>query len=86
MTPAQCKAGRLLLGWSQSRLGGHCNISSAAIRIFESTGRMPTGYDGTTQDGRVAAVRTALEAAGIEFVQEGGDSAGVRLHKPSANV
>ena len=47
---------------------------------------MPTGYDGTTQNGRVAAVRTALEAAGIEFVQEGGDSAGVRLHKPSANV
>ncbi|WP_342670594.1 XRE family transcriptional regulator [Belnapia rosea] len=30
----------------------------------------------------LAAIRTALEAAGIEFIPENGGGAGVRLRKP----
>ena len=38
----------------------------------------------TPYDRTVAAIRDALEAAGVEFIAENGGGAGVRLSKPSA--
>ena len=37
----------------------------------------------TLRDRTLAAIRAALESAGVEFIPENGGGAGVRLRKPS---
>lgn len=73
LTPAQCRAARALLGWTQAILADRAGVARRTIAHFE-VGR------------RVLLVRTrreiaaTLERAGIEFVwpmQTGGE--GVRL-------
>jgi transcriptional regulator with XRE-family HTH domain len=58
LTPEQSKEARALLNWSQVRLGAKCNLSEGTIRDFESGRR-------TLRPQRVAAIRLALEAAGV---------------------
>ncbi|WP_428032799.1 helix-turn-helix domain-containing protein [Ancylobacter sp.] len=70
------KAARALLGWSQTDLANASAISEPTIKRLES-------QDGEL-GGRVdtaAAIRAALEAAGIIFVDENGEGPGVRLKK-----
>lgn len=63
ITPEQCRAARRLLNWSMVRLGARSNLSETAIRNFEERLRvMPA-------DSR-AAIRAALEAAGVIFDEE----------------
>ena len=72
MTPDQCLGARELLGWSRARLAGRAGCSDAAIRFFETgqhKGILPT----------YQSIRTALEAAGVEFI--GGDAPGVCLRR-----
>jgi ribosome-binding protein aMBF1 (putative translation factor) len=71
MTPAQCRAARALIGWSQEEL--FCGIEGreATIANFE-LGKRP--YDRTLDE-----LRAALEAAGVEFTN--GAQPGVRLKK-----
>ncbi len=40
----------------------------------------------TPHPNNLAAIRTALEAAGIEFIPENGGGAGVRMRKPEATT
>jgi len=68
MTPAQCRAARALLNWSQDELASVSLVAKTTIALFEL--RKP--YDRTLDD-----IRDALEAAGIEFT-DGGEP-GVRL-------
>jgi len=77
VTPAQMKAARLLLGWNQILLGARSGTSVHTVRMFERSGHGSKLYGRTDQVDAVAAVRTALEAAGIEFTD--GDAPGVRL-------
>ena len=42
------------------------------------------GADGTPRAATVAAIRAALETAGVEFIAENGGGPGVRLRKGSA--
>jgi transcriptional regulator with XRE-family HTH domain len=72
-SPAQCRAARGLLKWSQADLAQASKVVPKTIVYFEREDRTP--YDRT-----LAAIRAALEAAGVEFTN--GDQPGVRLRKP----
>lgn len=74
MTPAQSRAARGLVDWSQSELGARSNLSESTIRDFEKGRRVPSVNN-------LAAMVRALEAAGVQFVPENGGGAGVRLAK-----
>ena len=81
MTPDQMKAARKLLGWNTVKLGALSDTSIHTVRIFERFGRVisPYGHCRTEQVDAVAAIRTTLEEAGVEFTN--GDAPGVRLKK-----
>lgn len=76
MTPAQCRAARALLGKEQSEVADAANVARATLIDFEKGQRVPRAST-------IAAIRAALEAAGVIFVAENGDGAGVRLRKIS---
>lgn len=59
---------------SQDELAAQSGVAKATIAAFELGQRQP--YART-----IAAIRTALEAAGVEFIDENGGGAGVRLRK-----
>jgi transcriptional regulator with XRE-family HTH domain len=52
-------------------------VAIATIADFEVGRRIP-------QRRTLAAIRSALEAAGVEFIAQNGGGAGVRLRKPGA--
>lgn len=74
MTPAQCRAARALVGLSQDDLARSSQVAKATIAAFELDQRQP--YART-----ISAIRAALESAGVIFVDENGEGAGVRLRK-----
>jgi transcriptional regulator with XRE-family HTH domain len=61
VSPAQVRAARALLNWSQDDLARRSNLTRQTIRIFETAAHRPRGRT-------EAAIRTALEHAGISFV------------------
>ena len=63
--PTQCRAARALLKWKQIDLANRCSVSVTTIRTFESEARTP--YKSTLK-----ILRETFEAAGIEFINEGG--------------
>jgi transcriptional regulator with XRE-family HTH domain len=71
---AQCRGARGLLGWTQSDLSKASKTATKTIADFERGAREP--YPRTLED-----VQGALEKAGIEFIEENGGGAGVRLRK-----
>jgi len=73
----QVKAARALLRWSQNDLAKKSGMSIPTVKRLEAA----TGEIGGRAD-TVAAIRTALETAGVEFISENGGGAGVRLRKP----
>jgi ribosome-binding protein aMBF1 (putative translation factor) len=74
ITPEQVKAARKLLGWTRVRLAARANTGERAIRRYEDgLGIAATLY--------LAAVRAALESAGVIFVEENGEGPSVRLRK-----
>ncbi|HEV2559322.1 MAG TPA: helix-turn-helix transcriptional regulator [Microvirga sp.] len=72
--PAQSRAARGLLDWSQQELASRSNLGESTIRDFEKGRRVPSPNN-------LAAVMRALESAGVEFIPENGSGAGVRLRK-----
>jgi transcriptional regulator with XRE-family HTH domain len=62
--PAQCRAARALLDWSQSDLMAHCGASQKTITDFERGLTRP--YRRT-----LTAIIAAFEVAGIEFIDRG---------------
>jgi hypothetical protein len=76
LTSAQIRAARALLRWTAEDLARSSALSVATIRRAELTEEatlMTTAND--------LAVRRALEAAGVEFIDENGGGPGVRLRK-----
>jgi len=71
MSPAQCRAARALLNWSQFDLVTHCGITKKTIADFER------GATTKPHPGSLKAIVTAFEAAGIEFINRG-----VRMRAP----
>jgi transcriptional regulator with XRE-family HTH domain len=75
--PSQVRAARALLDWSREHLSAQAGVP---LRTLD---RMESGI-GTPQRRTLAAIRAALEAAGVEFIAENGGGAGVRLRKGGA--
>jgi DNA-binding XRE family transcriptional regulator len=63
-----------LLGVSQGDLAERAHVARQTIVDFERGARTP-------YPNNLTAIRTALEAAGVEFIPENGGGAGVRLRK-----
>lgn len=76
LTPAQSRAARALINWSQPKLATASGVSVSTIRDFETGKRQPIGNN-------LFAIQNSLEAAGVIFVAENGDGPGVRLKKAS---
>lgn len=74
IVPAQCRAGRSLVEWTQGQLAEAAGVARATIAEFEGGRRTPIANN-------LAALRNALEAAGVEFIPENGGGPGVRLRK-----
>ena len=72
----QLKAARNLIGWSQEQLAAFAGISLPTIKRLESKEGWLAGRPTT-----VYKIRAALEDGGIEFIDENGGGAGVRLKK-----
>ena len=74
LTPTQCRAARALLGWSQQDLANRAAVGIVTVHQLEK---------GLSQTRRATldVIRRALEAAGVEFIDENGGGPGVRLRK-----
>jgi hypothetical protein len=72
------RAARALLRWTALDLAKASRVGVATIRRVE----VIDGEISATLANE-AALRDALEAAGVEFIDENGGGAGVRLRKPS---
>ena len=76
LTSAQIRAARALLRWSAEDLARASTVGVATIRraeLAESETSMNAPND--------RAIRQAFEAAGVIFIDENGEGAGVRLRK-----
>jgi len=76
LTSAQIRAARSLVRWSAEDLARESSLSVATIRRAE----LADDETSMTAANNVA-VRRALEAAGVEFIEENGGGPGVRLRK-----
>lgn len=74
MTPAQCRAARALIEWTQPELADAAGFGLSSVVDFEKDRRVVAPKT-------IAAICAALEAAGVEFIPENGGGAGVRLRK-----
>ena len=72
----QLKAARALIGWSQEELAANAEVSLPTIKRLEAAEGLLAGRQTT-----VHKIQTALEKAGIEFIDENGGGLGVRLRK-----
>lgn len=72
ISAGQCRGARAMLGWSQGQLAAAARVSRMTIVAFEVERQVPHANN-------LLAVRAALEAAGIEFINENGGGPGVRL-------
>ena len=70
MSPAQSRAARGLLGWSEADLAAKVGVDERLVRDFEG------GY-GDPPSGRLEALRSAMSAAGAVFTDA--PTAGVHL-------
>jgi len=75
LLPTQCRAARALLDWSQLDLANASDVALRTIVDFERSARSP-------QASTRFAIRSAFEAAGIEFIDPNGGGAGVRFKEP----
>lgn len=75
ITAAQIRAGRGLTSLAQKEFAEKAGVSVATLRRMESDEVGPS----RSSAGAVESVRSALEAAGVEFIPENGGGAGVRL-------
>ena len=65
-SPAQLRAARGLLGWSQDRLAEAARVSVVSIKKFETGASDP-------RRSTMIAIRTALAKAGVDFIDEASD-------------
>ncbi|MDD9732480.1 helix-turn-helix transcriptional regulator [Mameliella sp. AT18] len=76
MTPAQCRAARAMISWTQPKLAEAAGFGLSTVVDFEKERREISVV-------AMMALQHALEAAGVEFIAENGGGPGVRLKKRS---
>jgi hypothetical protein len=67
-----------LLDWTQARLADEAKVAVSTVVRFE---RSETVVAAAT----VQTMQLAFEAAGVEFIRENGNGAGVRMKKAKLN-
>lgn len=73
MLAVQCKMARVAIGWGVRELAAAADVSPNTIARLERGEELKAST--------IDTIRTALEAAGVEFIPENGGGAGVRLKK-----
>jgi transcriptional regulator with XRE-family HTH domain len=71
----QLRAARGLLGWSQTELASRAGLSLPTVKRLEG------GFGPKVSDEARLRLREAIEAAGVELIEENGGGAGVRFRK-----
>lgn len=74
ISPAQCRAARALIEWSQSDLSSSASVGLSTIKSFEAGSTRP-------MKNNISAIQRSLEEAGVIFIAENGEGPGVRLKK-----
>jgi DNA-binding XRE family transcriptional regulator len=74
MTPRTCKAARVLLNMGQIELADLARVNVQTLRNFENEQSRPS-HDTWLK------IKRALEKAGVQFIDEDGGGAGVRLRQ-----
>jgi transcriptional regulator with XRE-family HTH domain len=77
MTPAQIRAGRSLLGWTQGFLAHRAAISAVTLNMIESGQVSPRSRT-------LQAIRGVLEQEGVQFIGTVEEGLGVLL-RPAAS-
>jgi ribosome-binding protein aMBF1 (putative translation factor) len=78
LSPEQCRAARGWLGWSQQELARRANVGLSTVKDFERSERTPIPNN-------LAAIKSAIEAAGVELVfGKDGDAIGIARSKEPA--
>jgi ribosome-binding protein aMBF1 (putative translation factor) len=65
VTPAQLRAARALIAWSQFKLAREAKVDLLLVRLYEQS-------RGSYRAKVLRMLRTALESAGVIFVEENG--------------
>jgi DNA-binding XRE family transcriptional regulator len=73
VTNDQLRAARGLLSWSQSELAARAGLSLPTVK------RLEAGFGPRVSDEARGKLQRAIEAAGIEFIEENGGGLGVRF-------
>ncbi len=76
MSPEQCRAARAWLDWKQDRLATEANVGLSTVKGYE-------GGKSKTIPATLAAMKAALERAGIEFVENDGKALGIAYRLPA---
>jgi hypothetical protein len=77
LTSAQIRAARALIRWSAEQLAKETALGVTTVRRAELT-----ASETALTSANDRAIRRALEAAGVEFIEDNGAGPGVRLRKP----
>ena len=77
ISPEQCRGARAMLNLKREDLASASQVGHSTLFDFESGRRQP-------HPRTLAAIRAALEAAGVEFTN--GDGPGVRLRSSRVNA
>jgi hypothetical protein len=77
ITPAQSRAGRALLDWSREILADTSRVALRTIVDFEREARKP-------REVTLIAIRSALESAGVVFIDDERGEGVVKLRRESA--
>jgi transcriptional regulator with XRE-family HTH domain len=73
MSPIQCRMARAALGLGVRELAAAAKVSTDTIARFERGEEL--------KERTIEALQRTFEAAGVEFIDENGGGAGVRLRK-----
>jgi transcriptional regulator with XRE-family HTH domain len=76
MTPAQCRAARALLDWTQPQLAAAAGLGLTTLADFESGAR-------PLPEQALGLLSRALQTAGVQLIPEDGGGAGVRFRRPA---
>ncbi|WP_424135138.1 helix-turn-helix domain-containing protein [Roseomonas chloroacetimidivorans] len=79
LTGAQIRAARAFVGWSARELSEKAGLSLSTVQRAEGADGVPS-----VTRANLAAIRAALEAAGVEFIERNGGGPGVRLRDSTA--
>lgn len=74
ISPEQCRMARAGVGLTAGRLAERAQVSKVTLSDFEKGKRAP-------HPRTIAAIRVALESVGVEFIEDNGGGAGVRLKR-----